>query len=140
MRLQTLPNTAIGALARSIDTALMLLAGIDASFDFNFNDYLHSAFLCPAPRHCATARNGSIPDLFHFRVGNFLTSSVIIAFPFPEIECERTRGLRRNNVLLNCFLIQVPDRFESCSKPARLPINASSDSSRTCAEAPNLTK
>jgi hypothetical protein len=91
VRLQTLPNTAIGALARSIDTALMLLAGIDASFDFNFNDYLHSASLCPAPRHCATARTGSIPDLSHFRVGNFLTSSVIIAFPFPEIERERTQ-------------------------------------------------
>jgi hypothetical protein len=90
VRLQTLPNTAIGALARSTDTALMLLASIDASFDFDFNDYLHSACLCPAPRYSATARTGSIPDLLHFRVGNFLTSSVIIAFPFPEIDCERT--------------------------------------------------
>jgi hypothetical protein len=57
----------------------MLLVGIDASFDFDFNDYLHSAFLCPAPRYSATARKGTIPDLSHFRVGNFLASSVIIA-------------------------------------------------------------
>jgi hypothetical protein len=90
MRLQTLPNTAIGAFARGTDPALMLLAGIDASFDFNFNDYLHSASLCAAPPYSATAWNGSIPDLFHFRVGNFLTSSVIIAPPFPEVGCERT--------------------------------------------------
>ena len=27
---------------------------------------------------CATARNAQYPDLFHFRIGNFLTSSVII--------------------------------------------------------------
>jgi hypothetical protein len=81
VRLQTLPNTAVGALARSTDTALMLLAGIDASFDFDFNDYLHSASLCAATSFSATARNGSIPDLFHFQVGNFLTSSVIIVSP-----------------------------------------------------------
>jgi hypothetical protein len=59
----------------------MLLAGIDASFDFDFNDYLHSASLCAAPCYSATARNGSISDLFHFRIGNFLTSSVIIVSP-----------------------------------------------------------
>jgi hypothetical protein len=73
----------------------MLLAGIDASFDFNFNDYLHSASLCPAPPYSATAPNGSIPDLSHFQIGNFLTSSVIIAFPFSEIDCERTPMLAR---------------------------------------------
>jgi hypothetical protein len=80
VRLQTLPNTAVGALARSTDTALMLLAGIDASFDFDFNDYLHSAPLCAAPRRGATLRIAQ-SDLFHFRVGNFLTSSVIIVSP-----------------------------------------------------------
>jgi len=36
---------------------------------------------CVAPCNSATARNGSIPDLFHFRIGNFLTSSVIIVSP-----------------------------------------------------------
>ena len=78
MRLQTLPNTAVGTHARSIDPALMLLTGVDASFDFDFNDYLHSASLCAAPRHRATLSKRSAPDLFHFRDGNFLTSSVII--------------------------------------------------------------
>jgi hypothetical protein len=70
----------------------MLLAGIDASFDFDFNDYLHSASLCAAPRRGATLRIAQSlnPDLFHFQVGNFLTSSVIIVSPFPEIVCERT--------------------------------------------------
>jgi hypothetical protein len=56
----------------------MLLTGVDASFDFDFNDYLHSASLCAAPRHRATLSKRSAPDLFHFRDGNFLTSSVII--------------------------------------------------------------
>ena len=59
----------------------MLLAGIDASFDFDFNDYLHSAFLMR--RHLVAAQPFASlnPDLFHFRVGNFLTSSVIIVSP-----------------------------------------------------------
>ena len=60
--------TAIGAFARSTHTALMLLAGIDASFDFNFNDYLHSASLCPAPPYSATAPTLPTP---HFQVGTF---------------------------------------------------------------------
>jgi hypothetical protein len=65
-------SAAVGALARSTDTALMLLAGIDASFDFN--DY--------AQHHVAAQPFASLnPDLLHFRVGNFLTSSVIIGFP-----------------------------------------------------------
>ena len=81
MRLQTLPNPAVGALARSTDPALMLLTGIDAGFDFDFNDYLHSAFLCAAPPHRATLSQRSIPDFFQFRNGNFLTSSVIIVYP-----------------------------------------------------------
>ena len=75
------PNTAVGAFARSTDTALMLLAGIDASFDFDFNDYLHIASLSAVPQPCATARNVQNPDLVHFPLGNFLTSSVIIVSP-----------------------------------------------------------
>jgi hypothetical protein len=34
----------------------MLLAGINASLHFDFNDYLHSASLCAAPRRGATVR------------------------------------------------------------------------------------
>jgi hypothetical protein len=78
VRLQTLPNTAVGTHARSIDPALILLTGVDASFNFDFNDYLHNASLCAAPPHCATLSERSIPDLFHFRHGNFLTASIII--------------------------------------------------------------
>jgi hypothetical protein len=76
VRFQTLPNTAVGALARSTDPALMLLAGIDAGFDFDFNDYLHSAFFCAAPPDRATLSQRSIPDFFHFRNGNSLTGCV----------------------------------------------------------------
>ena len=89
MRFQTLPNPAVRARARRLDPALILLTGVDASFDFNYD--LHSASLCAAAPHCATLSEPSTSDLFHFRVGNFLTSSVIIVPPFPEIDCERTR-------------------------------------------------
>jgi hypothetical protein len=34
--------------------------------------------ITPSPRNC---RNAQSPDLFHFPVGNFLTSSVIIVSP-----------------------------------------------------------
>jgi hypothetical protein len=81
VRLQTLRHAAVGAHARSIDPALILLAGVDASFDFNFNDYLHIASLCAAPQPSATARNAQDTDLLHFPLGNFLTSSVIIVSP-----------------------------------------------------------
>ena len=81
MRFQTLRNPAVRTRARRLDPALILLTGVDASFDFNFNDDLHSASLCAAAPHCATLSERSIPDLFHSRVGNFLTSSVIIVSP-----------------------------------------------------------
>src|SRR5208282_2130105 len=79
--LQTLCHAAVGTNARSIDPTLILLAGVDASFDFAFNDYLHIASLSAAPQPSATARNAQNPDLVHFRIGNFLTSSVIIVSP-----------------------------------------------------------
>src|SRR5208337_511763 len=81
VRLQTLPNAAVGAHAWSTDPALILLAGVGASFDFDFNDYLHIASLSAVPQPCATARNVQNPDLVHFPLGNFLTSSVIIVSP-----------------------------------------------------------
>ena len=81
MRLQTLRNAAVGAHARSTDPALILLAGVGASFDFDFNDYLHIASLSALPQPCATARNVQNPDLVHFPLGNFLASSVIIVSP-----------------------------------------------------------
>src|SRR5208337_601551 len=81
VRLQTLRNAAVGAHARSTDPALILLAGVGASFDFDFNDYLHIASLSAVPQPCATARNVQNPDLVHFPLGNFLTSSVIIVSP-----------------------------------------------------------
>jgi hypothetical protein len=48
---------ALLALRGGSETRVLSLAGIDASFDFDFNDYLHSASLCAAPRYSATARN-----------------------------------------------------------------------------------
>jgi hypothetical protein len=57
---------------------LILLADLDASFDFQFNDYLHPASLCAAPHRYATARSPHPPDLFHFSIGKFLTCSVFI--------------------------------------------------------------
>ena len=47
--LQTLRNAAVGTHARSSGPALILLADVDTSFDFQFNDYLHPASLCAAP-------------------------------------------------------------------------------------------
>ena len=81
VRLQTLRNAAVGTDARSTDPALILIAGVGASFDFDFNDYLHIASLCAVPQPRATARNAQNPDLVHFPLGNFLTSSVIIVSP-----------------------------------------------------------
>jgi len=65
--------------ARSLDPALILLAGVDASFDFHFNDYLHHASMrsTPSLRNCSQTTN---PDLFHFSVGNFVICSGIIVF------------------------------------------------------------
>src|SRR5208283_597059 len=77
----SLCHAAVVTNARSIDPTLILLAGVDASFDFDFNDYLHIASLSAAPQPSATARNTQNPDLVHFRIGNFLTSSVIIVSP-----------------------------------------------------------
>src|SRR5208283_2417191 len=80
---------------RSTDPALILLAGVGASFDFDFNDYLHIASLSALPQPCATARNVQNPDLVHFPLGNFLTSSVIIVSP---VSGDR---LRANNIWSN---------------------------------------
>jgi hypothetical protein len=80
VRLQTLRNAAVWTHARSIDPALILLAGIDTSFDLDFNDYLHPASFM---RSTSSLRNWSEttnPDLFHFPAGNFLTSSVFIVY------------------------------------------------------------
>jgi hypothetical protein len=94
MRLQTLRNTAVGAHARSTDPALILLPGVGASFDFDFNDYLHIASLSAAPQPSATARNARNPDLVHFPLGNFFTSSVIIVSPVSgnRLRTHTTRG------------------------------------------------
>jgi hypothetical protein len=81
VRLQTLRHAAVGTHARSIDPTLILLAGVDASFDFDFNDYLHSASLCAASNPPQLLATRKTPDLLHFRIGNFLTSSVIIVSP-----------------------------------------------------------
>jgi len=99
VRLQTLPNAAVGAHARSTDPALILLAGVGASFDFDFNDYLHIASLSAVPQPCATARNVQNPDLVHFPLGNFLTSSVIIVSPVSgnRLRAHNNRGHKQNN-------------------------------------------
>src|SRR4029077_10002491 len=56
------------------------LAGVGASLDFHFNNYLHPASLCAAPHPYATPSEITNPDLLHFPSGNFFTSSVIIVF------------------------------------------------------------
>jgi hypothetical protein len=55
VRLQTLRNAAVGAHARSTDPALTLLADVDASFDFDLNDYLNIASISAAPQPSAIA-------------------------------------------------------------------------------------
>jgi tetratricopeptide (TPR) repeat protein len=80
VRLQTLRNAAVGTLAGSIDPALILLAGVGASLDFHFNNYLHPASLCAAPHPFATPSEITNPDLLHFPSGNVFTSSVFIVF------------------------------------------------------------
>src|SRR5208337_2954305 len=94
VRLQTLPNAAVGAHARSTDPALILLAGVGASFDFN--DYLHIASLSAVPQPCATARNLQKPDLVHFPPGNFLTSSAIIVSPVSGNRLRAHTSVRAN--------------------------------------------
>ena len=95
MRLQTLRNAAVGTHARSSDPALILLADVDTSFDFQFNDYLHPASLCAAPHHCATARSPHPPDLFHFPIGKFLTCSVFIV---SSVSGNSLRGNTNQNI------------------------------------------
>ena len=86
--LQTLRNAAVGTRPGSTDPALILLAGVGASF--NFNDYLHPASLCAAPHHCATARSPHPPISFIFRSENFSSVPYLSCHPFPEIACEAT--------------------------------------------------
>jgi hypothetical protein len=94
VRPQTLRNAAARTHARRLDPALILLTGVDASFDFDFNDYLHSASLMPSTSSLRNCSERSIPDLFHFRDGNFITSSVIIVSPVSG------NRLRANNLIL----------------------------------------
>jgi hypothetical protein len=72
----------------------MLLAGIDTSFDLDFNDYLHSRFLM---RGTSSLRN-SLGTLnrrsLYFRGGNFLTSSVTI------VSSLSANSLRAHNLTL----------------------------------------
>src|SRR6266852_2479006 len=100
VRLQTLPNAAVRTHARSLDPALILLAGVDASFDFHFNDYLHPASMrgTPSLRNCSQTTN---PDLFHFSVGNFLICSGIIVF---SVSGNRLRAKNLFQCLL-CFFL-----------------------------------
>jgi hypothetical protein len=73
----------------------MLLAGIDASFDFDFNDYLHSASLCAVPPHCATLSDAQSPISFTFGAETFSPLPLLSCTPFPEIGCERTSQINK---------------------------------------------
>jgi hypothetical protein len=91
VRLQTLRNAAVGTRAGSSDPALILLASVNASFNFHFNDYLHPASLCSVPHPYATASQMTNLDLLHFPAGNFFSSSVIIVYSVSG------NSLRANN-------------------------------------------
>ena len=79
VRLQTLSNAAVGTGAGSSDPALILLADVGASFNFDFNDYLHPLPYAWFPSLRNTCYFTS-SDLLHSLAGNFFTSSVIIVY------------------------------------------------------------
>ena len=93
VRLQTLSNAAVGTGAGSSDPALILLADVGASFNFDFNDYLHPLPYAWFPSLRNTCYFTS-SDLLHSLAGNFFTSSVIIVYSVSGNSAEANRRLR----------------------------------------------
>jgi hypothetical protein len=80
VRLQTLRNAAVGTRAGSSDPALILLAGVGASFNFDFNDYLHPLPYAQFRILTQLPATGPTPISFLFLAGNFFTSSFFIVY------------------------------------------------------------
>jgi hypothetical protein len=106
VRLQTLRQAVLGHTLGALDPTPILLAGVDASFDFDFNDYLHSRFLMRRtlnPLQLLATRK--TPISFTFGSEPFSPLPVIIVFPFPEIGCDRTVYRRKTHPIRNSIFL-----------------------------------